>query len=107
MIKKYTALFFLFFLLLNKAFAEPQPPARKLILSVGVSHFKDKNWNPLKFASKDATSIHKKLSESGKSWSKLLVATPDGEASVSHNDFLKALNELKKNNTSAAKLPLL
>ena len=49
---------FLFFLTLEKVHSKKP---RTLLLSVGISHFEDKNWNPLLYASKDATSIHKKL----------------------------------------------
>jgi hypothetical protein len=97
MVKKQIFLFIFCGLFLGTASAKTP---RKLLLSVGISHFEDLRWNPLRFAFKDASSIHHKLSEEGTSWNKLLMASPSGKESVGYKDLLKALDLLKQQNTS-------
>ena len=96
--KKQIIFLFLLFLILEEVQAKKP---RNLLLSIGISHFEDKNWNQLQYASKDATSIHKKLINNKKGWNKLLVTSPKGKRKVSHIDFINALKILKKQNVDS------
>jgi hypothetical protein len=71
---------------------------KKLVLSVGVSHFRDKLWHDLRFATKDARNLYEALTADsiGFDGGQLLVSSP-GQA-VDLANIQKSFQRIKDNN---------
>ena len=71
---------------------EPQ----RFLLAVGIDHFSDPLWQPLRFASKDAVDVHQAFTNGSNSFdSAQLLNSPKG---VTKASILQALDRLEDNN---------
>ena len=99
------ALFAPFFLLTfsSKVFSSELDPLglapKKLLLSIGISQFKDDIWTDLRFAHKDAEDIYNTfMTEGFFDGGELLTARPDKEGGLDRRAIEKAIERLKQSN---------
>ena len=91
--------FFLIYFLLVYQSIEAKTE-RRLILTIGISHFKDKNYHKLKYASKDGKKLSQFLKKSWKeiSFEKNIFSTSNKK--ISKGSILRSLREIENKNYS-------
>ena len=94
---KYCFILFSCFFFLHSAHGKT---ARKLILTIGISHFKDKSYHKLEYASKDGKKLSQFLKKSWKdiSFKRNLSSTP--KKKISKAIILNSLREIESANFS-------
>lgn len=71
---------------------------KKLILSIGISEFKDETWRDLRFAHKDAQDVYHAFEENGQfDGGETLIAAP-GSKGVTKKDFERSIERLNQSN---------
>lgn len=84
-------------------YAQPSK-AKRLVLSIGISNYKDSYWTPLRFSHKDANDVVKFFqteSEPRFDWTKAITTDPDSDTKyITKQNIEEAFDELSRQNLS-------